>query len=90
MFRLRVISADANLPFFHVLPSLCVCCVCVVLVPMRRCLQETIDYTRDRKAFGRSVLDNQVVHFRLAELETELEALRAMAYKTVSKATILY
>ncbi len=59
--------------------------VCLVLGPLKRCLQETIDYTRDRKAFGRSVLNNQVVHYRLAELETELEALRAMIYKTISE-----
>ncbi len=41
---------------------------------------ETIDYTRQRQAFGRSILDNQVVHFRLAELSTEIESLRALAY----------
>ena len=30
-------------------------------------LQATIDYTRERKTFGAPVLDNQVVHFRLAD-----------------------
>lgn len=40
----------------------------------------TIEYTRDRKAFGKSILDNQVVHFRLAELSTEIEALRALVW----------
>jgi citronellyl-CoA dehydrogenase len=44
-------------------------------------INATIDYARDRKAFGRSVLDNQVVHFRLAELQTEVEALRALIYR---------
>jgi citronellyl-CoA dehydrogenase len=44
-------------------------------------IQETIDYTRNRRAFGRSILDNQVVHFRLAELATEIEALRALIYR---------
>lgn len=44
-------------------------------------LDETVAYTRERKVFGRSVLDNQVVHFRLAELSTELEALRALVYQ---------
>lgn len=38
----------------------------------------TIHYTRERQAFGRSILDNQTVHFRLAELMTEVEALRAL------------
>jgi len=44
------------------------------------CIAHTADYTRERQAFKRSVLDNQVVHFRLAELKTEVEALRALTY----------
>ncbi len=44
-------------------------------------IRETIRYTRERQAFGRSILDNQVVHFRLAELATEVEALRALVYR---------
>ncbi|MDO9560908.1 MAG: acyl-CoA dehydrogenase family protein, partial [Bradyrhizobium sp.] len=44
-------------------------------------LAETIEYTRNRKAFGQSILDNQVVHFRLAELQTEVELLRALIYR---------
>lgn len=50
---------------------------------MTRSIQETIDYTRQRQAFGRSILDNQVVHFRLAELLTELEATRCLTWKAV-------
>jgi citronellyl-CoA dehydrogenase len=45
------------------------------------CVSSTIDYTRDRKAFGRSILDNQIVHFALAEMQTEIEALRALLYR---------
>ena len=48
-----------------------------------RLIDLTIAYTRERKAFGRSILDNQVVHFRLAELRTEVEALRALTYRAV-------
>ena len=48
-----------------------------------RLIDLTIDYTRERKAFGQSILDNQVVHFRLAELRTEVEALRALTYRAV-------
>jgi len=44
------------------------------------CIEQTADYTRERQAFKRSILDNQVVHFRLAELKTEVEALRALTY----------
>jgi citronellyl-CoA dehydrogenase len=46
-------------------------------------VQATIDYTRQRQAFGSALLDNQVIHFRLAELQTEIEALRALLYRTV-------
>ena len=46
-------------------------------------VQATIDYTRERQAFGAALLDNQVIHFRLAELQTEIEALRALLYRTV-------
>jgi citronellyl-CoA dehydrogenase len=42
---------------------------------------ETIAYTRQRKAFGQSILDNQVVHFKLAELQTEIELLRSLVYR---------
>ncbi|HEX2463550.1 MAG TPA: acyl-CoA dehydrogenase family protein [Thermoanaerobaculia bacterium] len=56
------------------------------LLPMEECIHETAEYTRQRKAFGRSILDNQVVHYRLAELSTEIEALRALIYR----ATELY
>jgi citronellyl-CoA dehydrogenase len=49
-------------------------------------IADTIAYTRERRIFGRSVLDNQVVHYTLAELQTEVEALRALVYR----ATELY
>ena len=49
-----------------------------------RLIDQTIAYTRQRQAFGKSILDNQVVHFRLAELRTEDEALRALTYRAVA------
>ncbi len=48
-----------------------------------RQIDQTIDYTRQRKTFGKPILDNQVVHFRMAELRTEVEALRALTYRAV-------
>jgi len=44
-------------------------------------VRDTIEYTRSRKTFGKPVIDNQVVHFTLAELQTEIEALRALVYR---------
>jgi citronellyl-CoA dehydrogenase len=49
-----------------------------------RTLDQTIEYTRSRKTFGKPILDNQYVHFRLAELRTEVECLRALTYAAVN------
>ena len=38
---------------------------------------------RERKAFGRAIIENQFVHFNLAEMQTEIEALRALLHKAV-------
>jgi len=48
---------------------------------MTNLIAETTDYARQRQAFGKSILDNQYVHFRLAELKTEVECLRAVVYQ---------
>jgi citronellyl-CoA dehydrogenase len=50
-----------------------------------RILRETIAYTRERQAFGQSILDNQYVHFRLAEMSTEVEALRALVHDAAAR-----
>ena len=49
----------------------------------QRAIDITIEYTRERKAFGRSILDNQWVHYKLAELQTEVECLRALCWQAV-------
>ena len=41
------------------------------LMKMERAIRMTIEYTAGRQAFGKSILDNQVVHFRLAELRDQ-------------------
>src|SRR6266496_3421623 len=46
-----------------------------------RLIEQTIEYAGNRRAFGKSILDNQVVHFRLAELATEIELLRSLTYR---------
>jgi citronellyl-CoA dehydrogenase len=43
-------------------------------------IEETAAYLRQRVAFGKPLLDNQVIQYKLAELKTELEALRALIY----------
>jgi citronellyl-CoA dehydrogenase len=51
------------------------------LVALERHIDDTIAYTGRRQAFGQPILDNQVVHFRLAELKTEVELLRSLVYR---------
>ncbi len=55
------------------------------LVMMDGLIDKTIEYTAQREAFGKSVLDNQVVHFRLAELRTEVESLRALSWSAIEQ-----
>lgn len=44
-------------------------------------IADTATYTRERKAFGKPLLANQVIQFRLSELATEVESLRALTYR---------
>ncbi len=48
---------------------------------MEACIEKTIDYCRERTTFGQPLIDNQVIHFRFAELRTEVECLRALVYQ---------
>merc|ERR1712240_416193 len=53
----------------------------ISLTPCVNIINDTIAYTRERKAFGAPLLDNQYIHFRLAELLTEVEMLRSGLYR---------
>ncbi|MGV0983085.1 MAG: acyl-CoA dehydrogenase family protein [Limnohabitans sp.] len=43
-------------------------------------IEETATYLRQRVAFGKPLLDNQFIQYKLAELKTEIEALRGLIY----------
>jgi len=45
----------------------------------------TIEYTKQRKAFGKPILANQEVYFKLAEMQTEIQAVRALIYMACEK-----
>ena len=53
------------------------------LPSLDRMIDATIDYTRERETFGKKLIENQVIHFRLAELRTEVECLRALTWKAI-------
>ncbi len=52
-----------------------------ILKALEGCVNKTIDYTRERETFGQPLINNQAIHFRMAELQTEIEALRALTYQ---------
>jgi citronellyl-CoA dehydrogenase len=58
-----------------------------ILKGLELCIEETAAYTADRHAFGQPLLNNQVIQFRLAELQTEIEALRALSWHCVEEMT---
>jgi citronellyl-CoA dehydrogenase len=55
------------------------------LKSMEKVITETIAYCKERQTFGQPIIDNQTVHFRLAELETEIEALRSLVWRAVEE-----
>uniref|UniRef100_A0A8C7MUQ4 Zgc:85777 n=1 Tax=Oncorhynchus kisutch TaxID=8019 RepID=A0A8C7MUQ4_ONCKI len=55
-----------------------------VLTMMDNIIQETIQYTRQSRIFKMPVLYHQSVHFRLAELETEIELLRSLLHRSTA------
>ncbi|MEE2960538.1 MAG: acyl-CoA dehydrogenase family protein [Myxococcota bacterium] len=52
-----------------------------VLNGLQQCIDATIEYCKDRKTFGQALIDNQTIHFRMAELQTEIEMLRSLIYR---------
>ena len=56
-------------------------CAASTLESLTNCIQWTIDYAQDRKLFGATLADQQWVQFKLAELKTEVESLRALTYR---------
>ncbi|WP_077003504.1 acyl-CoA dehydrogenase family protein [Variovorax sp. KK3] len=56
-------------------------CAASSLLPMEDCIRETIEWAQQRQLFGGTLADQQWVQFKLAELQTEVEALRALTYR---------
>ena len=52
---------------------------------MEKVIEATIAYCKERHTFGQPLIDNQVIHFRMAELQTEVELLRSLVYRAVEE-----
>src|SRR5207302_10559439 len=53
----------------------------------QRCLDEAINYAKERKQFGQAIADFQATQFTLADMETELQAARTLLYAAAAKVT---
>jgi acyl-CoA dehydrogenase len=53
----------------------------------QRCLDEAVQYVKDRSQFGRPIADFQNTQFTLADMATDLEAARALLYLAAAKVT---
>ncbi len=51
------------------------------LQSLTNCIRWTIEWAQERKLFGATLADQQWVQFKLAELKTEVESLRALTYR---------
>jgi len=51
------------------------------LQALNNCIDWTVEWAQERKLFGAHLADQQHVQFKLAELKTEVEALRALTYR---------
>ncbi|MDF8332158.1 acyl-CoA dehydrogenase family protein [Novosphingobium cyanobacteriorum] len=51
----------------------------------QRCLDEAVQYVKDRKQFNRAIAEFQNTQFTLADMATELEAARLLLYAAAAK-----
>ena len=51
------------------------------LQSLNNCIQWTVEWAQERKLFGATLADQQWVQFKLAEMKTEVESLRALTYR---------
>ncbi len=58
-------------------------CAASTLQSLTNCIAWTVEWAQDRKLFGAALADQQWVQFKLAELKTEVESLRALTYLAV-------
>ncbi len=56
-------------------------CAASALIALDNCIRWTVEWAQERKLFGATLADQQWVQFKLAELKTEVEALRALTYR---------
>lgn len=75
----NLLGADEGRGFYQLmekLPQERLIIAVQAIAMIERALEVTIDYVKQRKAFGRAVFDNQTVQFKLAECKTKATVAR--------------
>ena len=60
-------------------------CAASCLESLSNCITWTVEWAQERKLFGTALADQQWVQFKLAELKTEVESLRALTYQACER-----
>jgi citronellyl-CoA dehydrogenase len=56
-------------------------CAASCIQSLSNCIEWTVAWAHERKLFGAALADQQWVQFKLAEMKTEVESLRALTYR---------
>ena len=56
-------------------------CAASCIQSLTNCIEWTVAWAHERQLFGATLADQQWVQFKLAEMKTEVESLRAMTYR---------
>jgi citronellyl-CoA dehydrogenase len=56
-------------------------CAASCIQSLSNCIEWTVEWAHERKLFGAALADQQWVQFKLAEMKTEVESLRALTYR---------
>ena len=58
---------------------------CVATGIAQRAMEEAIAYTKERKQFGKPIIKNQAIHFKIADMEIKIETARQMVAHALTK-----
>jgi citronellyl-CoA dehydrogenase len=61
------------------------CVAAGVTTGLQRIIDQTIEFCKQRHTFGQPLIDNQSIHFHMAELQIELVLFKSLFYEAAAK-----
>jgi len=83
--RANRVGGDSGLDFERVLASMRVANSAAALGVAKAAFEYSRDYAKDREAFGVKIAQKQAIAFMLAEMRTEIEAIRLLTWQAAWK-----